>query len=118
MAPGTSTLVLERTSKDSLVVDAEDGYLRGAFDNLFRAESFPILPGYRVELTGVGIEVLALTGDGRPRRVKFTFEPSIDAETFRWVRQESGRYVPFVPPAIGKTTRLEPVAFRLFAPEK
>jgi hypothetical protein len=118
MAPGTSRLSITRVSESALLVEAEDGYLTGAFDNVFRAESFPMGPGYRVELKDVRIEVQAVTGDGRPRQVKFTFEPSVDAETFRWVRHESGRYVPFAPPAIGKTTGLDPVPFHLFAPEK
>jgi hypothetical protein len=118
MAPGTSPLSVRRISENVLQVEAEDGYLTGAFDNVFRARSFPVAPGYRVELKDVRIEVQAVTGDGRPRQVEFTFHPSIDAPTFRWVRHESGRYVPFVPPPPGKTTRVDPVSFNLFAPEK
>jgi hypothetical protein len=118
MAPGTSRLSITRVSESNLLVEAEDGYLTGAFDNVFRGERFPIASGYRVDLKDVRIEVQTTTGDGRPRQVKFTFEPSIDADRFRWVRHESGRYVPFFPPETGKTTWLDPVPFHLFAPEK
>ena len=116
MAPGTSELSVERLSESSLTIEAKNGFHQGAFDDVYRASSRPIAEGYLVQLSDVRIEVLTVTDDGRPLKVEFTFEPSIDDEAFRWVRYESGRYVPFVPPVVGETTTVEAVPFSLIAP--
>ncbi|HJS73000.1 MAG TPA: hypothetical protein VJ921_01850, partial [Vicinamibacteria bacterium] len=58
LAPGTSLLVLNRPSENTLVIEAEDGWLGSPFDNVYRDPRRPFPPDYRVELSDVRIEVL------------------------------------------------------------
>ena len=64
---------------------------------------------YRVDLTGVGIQVVEMTDDGRPQQVEFTFERELEDDSLRWVRYVDGIYVPFEVPAVGERTRLDAV---------
>lgn len=116
LAPGTTSLVLERLSKNVLAIRAEDGWLTSPFDIVYRAATRPFFPGYRVQLSGVRIEVRVSTPDGRPQTVHFTFDRALEDDSWRWVVYENGRYVPFDVPDIGETERLDEVPFSLLAP--
>ena len=116
LAPGTSSLTLERSSEHALSIEAKDGWLGSPFDNVYRdsIERFP--NDYQVRLSDIEIRVVALTEDGRPKRVHFTFERELEDDSLRWVRYEDGRYVPFEPPAVGQTAVIEGVPFSLLSP--
>jgi len=116
LAPGTSSFTLERSSEHALSIEAKDGWLGSPFDNVYRdsIERFP--NNYQVRLSDVEIRVVALTEDGRPKRAHFTFERELEDDSLRWVRYEDGRYVPFEPPAVGKTAVIEGVPFSLLSP--
>ena len=115
LAPGTTSLFLERTSRQALAIEAKDGWLGSPFDIVYRgSEPFP--NDYEVDLSDVGIEVTALTEDGRPKRVHFTFSRELEDESLRWVRYRDGQYVPFELPAVGQSAVIEAVPFSLIAP--
>ena len=115
MAPGTSALTVERVSTSEVLIEAEDGYLNGPFDNVYRSShGFP--EDYRLELSDVRIEVMSLTEDGRPRRVHFTFAVPLEDPSLRWVRFEDGRYVPFAVPPVGDSVTIEAVVLNLLSP--
>ena len=115
MAPGTSGLTVERVSIDEILIEAEDGYLRGPFDNVYRAShGFP--EDYRLDLSDVRVEVISLTEDRRPRRVRFTFAVPLEDPSLRWVLFEDGRYVPFAVPPVGGLVNIEPVELNLLSP--
>jgi hypothetical protein len=116
LGPGTTSLALERPSADTLAIEAEKGWLASAFDNVYRDPGRPFPEGYRIHLSGVRIQVVESTPDGRPKRVEFGFARGLEDESLRWVRYEEGRYVPFDLPAVGHEVRIEPVAFNLFSP--
>ncbi|GMR24293.1 MAG: hypothetical protein BMS9Abin37_2816 [Acidobacteriota bacterium] len=59
---------------------------------------------------------MALTRDGRPRKVSFTFERELEDESLRWVLYEDGRYVALDVPAVGRSAVIEPVLFNLLSP--
>ncbi|MGH9462952.1 MAG: hypothetical protein ACRD1X_17200 [Vicinamibacteria bacterium] len=115
LAPGTTSLTLERSSEHALSIEAKDGWLGSPFDNVYRdsTERFP--NNYRVRLSDVEIRVVASTEDGRPKRVLFTFERQLEDDSLRWVRYEDGKYVPFEPPGVGQTAVIEAVPFSLLA---
>lgn len=116
LAPGITSLTLERSSPYALTVEAQDGWLRSPFDVVYRAPSERVPQGYRVELSDVEIQVVAVTEDGRPTRVHFTFSRALEDETYRWVRYQPGRYVPFEPPPVGQSVVLPAVPFSLLSP--
>ena len=118
LGPGASALVIERLSADTITIEAEAGWGSAPFDILYRARSRPVPAGYAVELSDVRIEVLALTEDGRPRRVRFAFARDLEDESWRWVRFENGRYVPFDVPGVGQRTVLAAVPLNLLAPPR
>lgn len=116
LAPGISALAIERLSDTTLSIEAERGWQGSEFDILYRARNHPVPEDYHVELTGVRIDVVSLTDDGRPKRVEFSFERELEHASLRWVRYESGRYVPFEIPATGVRVEVDAIPFSLFAP--
>jgi hypothetical protein len=116
LAPGTTTLRLERPSANRLVIEAEDGWLGAPFDNVYRDPSRPFPPDYRVELSDVRIEVVEATSDGEPKKVEFTFVRELEDESLRFVLYRDGRYVPFDLPGVGESREIDPVPFSLFSP--
>jgi hypothetical protein len=88
------------------LVHAAYGYQRG--DEFFRSNDFPMVPGQRVELAGMQVEVTTLTEDGRPAEARIQFALPLNDPSLTWVRWdwESETYVPFSPPAIGETARI------------
>jgi hypothetical protein len=116
LAPGTSALMLERPSENTLVIEAEDGWLRSPFDNVYRDPSRPLPPDYSIELSDVRVRVMESTPDGAPKKVEFTFAESLEHDSLRWVLYREGRYVPFEVPSVGEKTMMDPVPFSLLSP--
>ncbi len=116
LAPGTTSLAIERSSKHTLSIEAEDGWLGSPFDIVYRARTELFSENYQVKLSDFGIKVATLTEDGRPKRVHFTFSRELEDESLRWVRYEYGQYVPFELPAVGQSAIVEAVPFSLLAP--
>ncbi len=117
LAPGDSSLVVERPSKDTLLIEAESGWMGTSFDILYRARTRSFPPDYRVTLSDVRIAVVEWMDDGRPKKVRFTFERELEDARFRWVVFEDGRYVPFELPGVGERATLEEVPFDLLQPD-
>jgi len=122
-SPATLTRVDERT----LVVRPAAGYLlpRGAphvpgrpapttslahllryMDILTRDAATGPKLGERIELPTASIEITALTADGRPAEATFRFRQPLEHPSLRWFALRELRYVPFAPPAIGKSVRV------------
>jgi len=116
MAPGITNLTITRASETTLSIDAEDGFLMSAFDDVYRGRSFPVPRDYRLELEDVKIAVVGFTDDGRPRSVRFAFNRPLEDDSYRFVRYEAGTYLPFNLPPIGGTHILGAVPFSLISP--
>ncbi|MFZ5476258.1 MAG: hypothetical protein ACOZNI_05730 [Myxococcota bacterium] len=54
-------------------------------------------------------EVLAVTHDGRPLEVRFTFPAPLEDPSVRVFAMRDGGIVPWTPPAIGETATLPPI---------
>lgn len=59
--------------------------------------------GDTVELTAVTVEVIALTDDGRPAEVAFSFSVPLEDPSLRWLAVTTDGYIPFTVPAVGET---------------
>jgi hypothetical protein len=115
LAPGTTSLVLERSSESALTIEAEDGWLGSAFDNVYRSAAKPFLESYQVTLSDVRIQLVETTLDGRPKKVRFVFARELEDESLRWVLYHDGRYVPFELPGVGERKVIEAVPFSLIS---
>ncbi len=77
-------------------------YAFQAFELLFRGLDEPFTLGWRLELTGVTVEVVELTAAGRAAAVSFTFDRRLEDPSLRWLRWDDGVYAPFTPPPAGE----------------
>jgi hypothetical protein len=96
-----------RRDAKTLVVQPEYGYYALVFDALFRDRKHPFSVGDRVELTGMTVEIMELTGDGRPVKAAFTFAVPLEDPSLQWLQYKDGSFIPFTPPAIGKSVVLQ-----------
>ena len=99
---------LRRTGPRTVVVRPKHGYYTFMLDRLFRNDSHPMSVGQRVELTGMTVEVLSLTEDGRPAEAEFRFAVPLEDPSLRWLYWKDGVFIPFTPPAIGETVHFAP----------
>lgn len=83
-----------------------DQYLSQLTNRLFRSDAEPLAVGQRIDLDGVVVEIVDLTKDGRPAAAAFRFDRSLEDPSYRWLRWEDGRFVPFTPPPVGDTVTL------------
>ena len=110
LSPALPATTITRVDERTLVIRPERGYLRFFFDRLFRSERHPMRVGDRVPLSDMTAEVLTLTPDRRPDEVSFQFTVPLEDESLRWLAWMDGHFVPFAPPAVGKSIELRPHA--------
>jgi hypothetical protein len=102
LAPALYSVSISRQDAYTLVVRPEDSFLSSVGSRLLRDENHPMSPGERVELTGLSVEVTAVTADGRPAEARFWFAVPLEDPSLRWLQWKAGVFVPFVPPAVGQ----------------
>ncbi|HMH53437.1 MAG TPA: hypothetical protein VK548_24600, partial [Candidatus Acidoferrum sp.] len=60
--------------------------------------------GQTIRLTGMAVQVGALSRDGRPLEARVRFDVPLEDPSLKWLRWSADNaYVPFTPPAIGET---------------
>lgn len=96
-----------RTDAQTLVVRPTPGFLAWMDDRLCRGEDRPMTLGQTVELTGMSVEVAAMTWDGRPAEAVFRFDKRLEDPSLRWLQWKDGGFVPFTPPAIGESVTVK-----------
>jgi hypothetical protein len=74
-----------------------------------RGRSDPMRAGEVVSLEGLRVEVVAITADGGPTDVTFTFDRALDDASLRWVVWKRDGYEAFSPPPVGGVVELAPV---------
>ncbi len=99
---------IPRQGMEDEYADFNDHYLWPPFDTLY-CDGRPNTNGRRIELTGLTIEISAVTNDGRPAEATFEFDSPLEDPSRRWLRWKDGLYVPFEVPAVGETVTLRPV---------
>jgi len=96
-----------RPDAKTLIVQPMCGYYAWVLDTLFRDKKHAFSIGDRVELTGMTVEIIELTGDGRPAKAAFTFAVPLEDPSLRWLQYKGGSFVTFTPPAIGESVILQ-----------
>jgi hypothetical protein len=100
-----------RPDARTLRVQPEQGYLDNDWLRMVRGLSRPFRPGDEVVLSDMRARVRAVTADGRPAEVDFTFAVPLEEPSLLWMRlQAGGALVPWSPPAVGESQLLPSVA--------
>jgi hypothetical protein len=127
LSPAHSAIAVTRLDEHTLLVRPEHGYLLapgaavGAKQDVFplahaafatrysegfiRSGAFPMPLGQRVELTGMRVQVTALTDDGRPLQARVQFELPLEDPALCWLQWDWAKnaYAPFKLPQVGET---------------
>jgi hypothetical protein len=107
LAAGGDPIELSRVDERTLQVRYDGGLLGRPLSELFRDRRLPMKVGDRVDLAGLGIEVLAITPEGRAETVRFRFEDSLDAASLLFYRWENAGFRRMTLPAVGETVHLD-----------
>ncbi|MEK7793668.1 MAG: hypothetical protein AAB353_04020 [Candidatus Hydrogenedentota bacterium] len=91
---------LTRTDERTIVAEPDGGYPW----SLFRDADHPLAAGQRIELTGMTVEVLALSEEGWPARVAYHFDKPLEDPSLLWFRIEGVE----LPPTVGETIYTTP----------
>jgi hypothetical protein len=67
--------------------------------------------GEVAHVAGMTATVDEVTLDGRPRRVRFTFDRPLEDPSYVWTRWEGFGYVPALPPPLGAKEVIPPIDF-------
>lgn len=97
---------VSRPNAHTLVLDVRGGLTQSPFSQLARTRRYPMHVGQKVELTGMTAEVQAVTDDGLPAIVAFTFAVPLDDPSLVWVHCTNEEFERFTPPRIGETISL------------
>jgi hypothetical protein len=101
LATGASPLTLERVDARTLRVTPVGGFYSRLSERMLRSLTRPFLVGELVSLNGLTVEIESLTPDGRPARVRATFDASLDGDDIVMLRWDLCGYVPQKIPAVG-----------------
>jgi hypothetical protein len=105
---GPEPITVFRPDLHTLELTFDGGILSHPFLELYRDRRRAMLPGQRLELSGLSIEVLAVTDDGRLQRARFTFDQPLDAASFKFFAWKDDGFAPFELPKVGGGERLAP----------
>jgi hypothetical protein len=109
LGPMSSDVTVSRDGEATLVLEAEDGWLRSPIDRLMRRGDAPFHVGQRIPTALFDAEIRQVAADGRPLVVAFEFRRPLDSPSHRWVAWRNGRLEEVAPPAVGGETRLAAV---------
>ena len=109
LATSTTDVTIERVDATTLRLTPTGGFLRYEVDRMMRSRPFAV--GDTVPLTGLTVEVEALTADGRPSSVLARFATPLEDPARVWLRWQGHTYVPYRPLAIGARETLPAVEF-------
>ncbi|MBV8755665.1 MAG: hypothetical protein JO257_00230 [Deltaproteobacteria bacterium] len=99
LATATAAITITRVDDHTLHVSTKDGLLRYEVDQMMRSPRLrPFAVGDRIAMTGVTIEVTAVTPDRRPREITAFFDRALDDPSLVWLRWQGHTYVPTAAP--------------------
>ncbi len=107
LVTGNVPVEITRTDKWTLEIQPEEGYFKSFLDKGVRGLATPMELGQKIELTGMSVEILSLTEDNRPKRVKFRFSDSLEAATTKFLVWREGNYHLYKPPDVGLSDHLK-----------
>jgi hypothetical protein len=106
LATGEADLTVTRVDANSLSLSPDGGFLATASQVMFRRADRRFAMDEEVRLSGITYKVVGLTDDGRPARLLVQFDRPLESPDFAWRVWGKHEYLPFTPPAIGKSVML------------
>lgn len=116
LAEAPAPVTVRRVAPRTLRVTPEEGFLKTAWARNFRSTRHPLARGRRVRLDAMTVEVVEVTGDGRPSVCDFHFDRPLDSPHYVWQRWKEDGFVRFEPPALGHEVTLPAHPVALFGP--
>ncbi|MCC6998975.1 MAG: hypothetical protein IT370_30460 [Deltaproteobacteria bacterium] len=111
LAAGTSAAEVERVDARTLRIRPARGYLADTAERMLRSPRARFAVGDHVDLSGLRVEVTALSPDGRPAEASFSFDVALDDPSLLLLQWSRGGYVPFTPPPPGGHVTLPGTSF-------
>lgn len=108
LVTGTSPVQVTRVDDFSLRIRTAEGIYGGVLGRLFRSPDDPMQAGQRFEVPGMSVEIARANAAGEPLEFVHTLAVPLEDPSLRWLQWRGGRYVPFVPPAVGDSVLLPP----------
>lgn len=102
----SSNLTITRVDDATLEITAQGGFITQSFDRLYRGSSHPMRVGQRVELSDMTVQVLTLTKDQRPLKVRFTFSHHLEDPSLCFYQWKEKGFLPFAVPVVGESVHL------------
>jgi hypothetical protein len=102
---------LERPDDRTLAMTISAGLLHDPLGPVFRSPALRFRPGDRVTVEGMEVEIAEVLPDGRPTRLLFHFDRSLDDPSLTWIRWTRGRFERWTPIAVGATVELPAIDF-------
>ena len=106
LSSASSETEVTRAGPNVLQVTQLQGFLRRPEETHYRGDVHDLPVGTRLSRAGMQIEVVAVTGDGRPATVQFRFDEPLESERYLFYVWRSGELVPYRPGARGDSVRL------------
>jgi hypothetical protein len=102
-------ILISRTARDTLELEPDLGYVTDPSSLLIRRPKDRFAIGDHFELGEASVEVLGLTSDGRPKRIRVR-SPRLDDASLLWVQWDEPlqRFVRFTLPPVGSAVRVLP----------
>ncbi len=104
----TGDVPVKITSIDecTLEVHPEGGFMTAYQSYVVRGPAHPMGAGQRVELTGMVAEILSVTKDHRPQKVRYSFLKPLNDTSLKFLKWNGKEYERFWPPVIGESISL------------
>jgi hypothetical protein len=102
-ATGVTDLRIQRVDDTTLRIRPGAGFLSSFTQMMLRSPTRPIELGEQIALSGVTVEVSALTADGRPSEILVRFAVPLEDPSLQWLQWGKHDYVPFRVPRVGET---------------
>jgi hypothetical protein len=106
----TSDLDIRRVDSNALEIEPRYGFITQDMERLYRGSAHPMGVGQKVVLSDMQAEVLSLTEDRRPLRVRFSFLHPLEDDALSFFIWKDRDFVPFKPPQVGDSVHLERIS--------
>lgn len=93
---------LKRVSERVFELEIDGRLMESVFEQLMRAERFPLPIGFRRQLAGVAVEVIG-HDQGLPNRLRLTFDEDPSSGRYTFAQWKDAKLVAFTLPAVGET---------------
>jgi len=112
---GLKPVTVRRVDARTLSLKPDGGFVQAPWGRMFRGPAHRFEVGYRVNLTGLTIEVASITPQGMPDEVIFRFDRNLEDESLSFIAWEGqwrqlvtieGHYEPFTLPEVGQWVRV------------